>query len=325
MSSRDGLLLGVDGGNTKTVALLADARGTLLARAVGGCTDIYGAASLNAALSELERVVRECSRSAGARGDRIRHGVFCLAGADWPEDLELITKFVHSRRLASRARVYNDAFGALRAGTEDFVGVSIVCGTGGATGARAEDGTMWHSSWWQDPQGARQLGRLALRAVYHSHLGIEPRTSMTEPMLRAYSAGQVEGLLHAATARGHPPFSTEPAARVLTGAAEAGDELATRLLHSHGIQLAAIALVAARQVGLSPGRFPIVMSGSVLHASSVLRRAVVEGLVAAVPASLVRLATRSPATGALLLACEAEEIELGDEPATWEGVAETLA
>ena len=44
-------------------------------------------------------------------------------------------------------------------GAEPLRAVVIVAST------RAADGRYWHSSWWQEPQGAEQLGEKALRAA----------------------------------------------------------------------------------------------------------------------------------------------------------------
>jgi N-acetylglucosamine kinase-like BadF-type ATPase len=43
-------LLGVDGGNTKTIALVARSDGAIVGAGRAGCSDVYGAASEEAAL-----------------------------------------------------------------------------------------------------------------------------------------------------------------------------------------------------------------------------------------------------------------------------------
>jgi hypothetical protein len=87
---------------------------------------------------------------------------------------------LHRRRQHARRRhngigqlviAQNDALGVLFLGSPEAVGVSIVCGTGAATGARATDGRIWHSSYWQDEwHGSTHLGQKALLAVYRAKL-----------------------------------------------------------------------------------------------------------------------------------------------------------
>ena len=50
-------ILGVDGGNTKTIALVARMDGTVVGAGRGGCGDIYGAAGPAGAIAEIERAV----------------------------------------------------------------------------------------------------------------------------------------------------------------------------------------------------------------------------------------------------------------------------
>ena len=48
-----GLIVAVDGGNTKTIAVVADTDGTIRGVATAGCSDIYGARSVEAGLQEV--------------------------------------------------------------------------------------------------------------------------------------------------------------------------------------------------------------------------------------------------------------------------------
>ncbi|MBK8021405.1 MAG: hypothetical protein IPK19_08220 [Chloroflexi bacterium] len=78
------LLLGVDGGNTKTIAILAAEDGTILGAGRSGCSDIYGAPSPAAAVEELERSVDAALTEAGRARSEVMTACFSLAGADWP-------------------------------------------------------------------------------------------------------------------------------------------------------------------------------------------------------------------------------------------------
>jgi N-acetylglucosamine kinase-like BadF-type ATPase len=65
-------LLGVDGGNTKTLALVAGDNGVILGTGRAGCGDIYGATSQEAAIAEIEHAVVAAITEAGIQtGQRI--------------------------------------------------------------------------------------------------------------------------------------------------------------------------------------------------------------------------------------------------------------
>lgn len=296
------LALGVDGGNTKTIALLATAEGEIVGCGRAGCSDIFNAPSEAAALAELDKAV--AAALGGRSPAEIGASCFCLAGADWPEDHELLSYALTARGYGRLVTVSNDAIGALRAGTPDGVGVIVTCGTGVATGARNAAGETWHSGFWQEPMGGQEIGRLALWAVFRAELGIEPPTALTAPFLAQTGSATVEALLRRLFHR-TDALSTVEVSRLtplVLGAAAAGDAAARAIVRDHGRRLAQYAVVAAARVGLDLATAPVVLAGGVFrHESSEL----VEALAAALPAgtTLVR-APHEPASGALLLALE---------------------
>jgi N-acetylglucosamine kinase-like BadF-type ATPase len=305
------LVLGVDGGNTKTLALVAREDGAILGTGRAGCGDIYGAESPAAAIAEIERAVEAALTEAGIQPSELSASAFSLAGADWPEDFKLLGDAMRVHAYSKDILVVNDAMGALRAGAPDGTGVVVACGTGAAIGARHPEGRIWHSSFWQEPQGADELGRRALRAVYRAELGIDPPTALTERILAAYGAHTVEQILHQMTRRDRPqPQNQRELVRPLFDAAEAGDGAARRILTSHGKALGDYAVAAARQVGLLATPFTLALTGGVLrHPSPLLRDALVERVRQAAPDVHAIQSRLEPAAGALLLALELARIE----------------
>jgi N-acetylglucosamine kinase-like BadF-type ATPase len=298
-----GLLLGVDGGNTKSIAIVADATGQIAGLARAGCGDIYRE-SPEAALSELGHAVDGALDSAGASRADIGCAAFSVAGADWAEDYRLLraemtTQFQGLRELV----IVNDAIGALRAGTPDGVGVSVVCGTGSAIGAKSAEGNCWHSSFWGEDLGAVTMGQRALRAIVQSELELAPATSLTSRALNGMGVASVEELLHVVTRRESRAWlALARFAPWVLDAAEQGDEIATRIVDEIGRGLAAYARVAARKVGLSTSGLSVVCAGGCFrHRSAALRNAITTG----VPGAHVVEPEFEPAVGALLLAFDA--------------------
>ena len=83
-------VLGVDGGNTKTIALVANCDGVIVGAGRGGNSDIYGAGSPEAALAALDTALACALKAAGLTPDQLAAAAFSLAGADWPEDFALL-------------------------------------------------------------------------------------------------------------------------------------------------------------------------------------------------------------------------------------------
>jgi N-acetylglucosamine kinase-like BadF-type ATPase len=305
-------VLGVDGGNTKTIALVARTDGTVVGAARAGCSDIYGAASAEAALHELDAAVTGALGMAGIGAAELAAGAFSLAGADWPEDIQFLEDAVEQRGYGRRLLVVNDALGALRAGSANG-GVAVVCGTGAAIGARSPDGRVWHTSWWQEPQGSRHLAEKMLRAVYRSELGIDPPTALTRRVLQIFDLATVEEVLHALTARQRRVACDHA---VLTAAlleeAARGDETAHCIVTDHGRALGEYALAAAREVGLQRSAFAVVLAGGVLRESTVLAEAIVERVRSDNPHVRPVAVRVEPAVGAVLLALEEIGVTAGE-------------
>lgn len=294
------VFVGVDGGNTKTLALVAAADGAIVGAGRAGPGDIYGAPSPDVAIDNVMEAVHRALASAGLATQSIDAAGFSLAGADWPEDFELLRSEL-SRALDGLVApvVVNDAIGALRAGTRDGVGVSVVYGTGHAVGARSGSGAEWHSSFWGEPAGAVELGRALVAALVGSVLGMGPRTSLERRALDEFCQPDVESLLHAFTRRDGLSWRAyaQLAPAVLDEAAR-GDPVARGIVLRQTELLAGYARHAARTVGLD-APFPLVLAGGVMRHPS---RLILDTLTAQVPDGRPIRPRFEPAFGGLLLA-----------------------
>ena len=298
-----GLVLGIDAGNTKTIALIADAGGTVLGAGRAGSCNIY--VSEKDSLSAIQQAAQQAMISAGLNNLQLQAVVLSAAGADWTEDFTLLDAALSGWGWAERFQTVNDAVGALRAGSLAGLGVAVVCGTSAGTAARNADGRVWHSSYWQEPEGAEDLARQALRAVYRAELGIDAPTSLTKRVLAEFGCPDTAALLHLLTARNQPP---QPhlghLARLLLDEAAAGDPASLRIAAQHGAALGDYALAAARQVGLDHDYLLVTSGGVMRHPLPVLREALLARVREQHGGVTWRASHHEPVFGALLLAHE---------------------
>ena len=242
------VVLGVDGGNTKTVAMIVDPDGRILGAGRSGNSDIYPNGNAVCAVRVIGSAIEQALAQARLTRDALTTATYSLAGADWPEDYEEYRLELLKQGFGRDVIVVNDAIGALRAGSPDGTGVGIVAGTGVAVGARNARGAFWHSSYWQDSLGGRELGKQALRAVRHADIGMEPPTSLTAAVLDYFHVDTCADLLRLFTLRGGTPPEDGQVCRlaplVLTEAAN-GDAVARRCVVQQGQRMAEYALAAA--------------------------------------------------------------------------------
>ena len=300
-----GLLLGVDAGNTKTIALVARHDGTVAGLGTAGCGDIHNAPTPDVGLDEIVRACLAALAAAGVSGRELAASAFSLAGADWPEDFELLREELAARLgLVTPPQVVNDAIGAIRCGTTDGVGVAAVCGTHGTAGARNAAGAVYHFGFWPDGTGAWALGSEALEAVMRADLGIGEATSLTGRALAWWNADSPVELLHAFTRLGEPriPVSDRAlfAAAVLDEA-DAGDPVASDIVGFAGRRLGDYARVCAERTEQTGSEFPLVLCGGVLRHPSALLRA---SIVGSVPGAVPVYPSVEPVVGAILLAAD---------------------
>jgi N-acetylglucosamine kinase-like BadF-type ATPase len=296
-------VLAVDGGNTKTLAVVAAPDGRTLGAAKAGISDIYNSPSPEAAIDAIAAAARDALARAELAPEAIQAAVFSLAGADWPEDFALLDRTLPERLgLRVAPLVVNDAIGALRGGSPDWTGVSVVSGTYNAVGARHPDGRVFHLGFWPDGAGGRHLAKAGLRAVYHEALEMGPPTAISQRALELFGAQDAFGLLHAFTRRGgleeHEGDRLAPA---VLDAADAGDAVAQTIVARMGSILGRQARACAGQLELPLAGARIVLAGGVFgHPTDRLAAAT----MAELPGAVAIRHPAPPIAGAVLLALD---------------------
>ncbi len=302
MSGPD-LVVAVDGGNTKTIAVVIDRNTGVIGVGHGGCTDIYNATTSAEACAELSRSVRAAFDDAGCLPNMIRAGVFSLAGVDWPEDHDYLrAHLVADFDFDFTPLVVNDSIGGLRVGGPDWEGVSVICGTGNAVGARHRDGKCFHVGFWPDVVGSLQLSTDALNAVHRHQLGLGPATSLTARALEAYDCNDPVEVLHRFTSRGgygrHELVRMSP---IVLDEADRRDPVALEIVTVAGDHLGKQARVCADRVGLEIEGTPVVMGGGVFrHPTTLLEH----GVMAKLPGAVACRMQCPPVLGAMMAALD---------------------
>lgn len=301
------LLLGIDGGGSKTTALLASTDGDVIGRGAGGASN-YQAVGLQTALAELEKAVRGAVTSAGPYGTSPIAAV-CLgmAGVDRPEDRTAFSGWAAVRFPGAKVKLVSDAHLVLAAGAGTQAGVALISGTGSIAYAQDGRGNTARAGGWGYLLGDEGSGyRIALdglRALTRAWDGMAPPTALTAYILDALGIQSPPELVRKLYREHMPRAEIARLAEVVLNCALSGDGIAVQLLNDAAANLAGIAAAAARKLALT-GPLPCAMAGGLLTHSQILRDAVVtqaraDGLEIA-PVVVVQ----EPAVGAVALARE---------------------
>src|SRR3954470_1888371 len=172
------IVIGVDGGSSKTDVLAASIDGELVAifRGPGSNSHELGADGAVAVVGDL-------IENAGLPGPA-DHAVLYLCGADLPSDIAALDESLAGSSWARSVTVDNDTFALLRAGTDDADAIAVVCGTGINCVGRRADGRIarYPSLGWEtgDWGGGETLARDALFLANRAADGRGAKTTLVD-------------------------------------------------------------------------------------------------------------------------------------------------
>ena len=308
MTTRPGAaILAVDGGNSKADLALVGAGGGLLA-AVRTTTISHQAVGLERGMQTLVDAVHGLATTAGIDAGLpvAEHGVFALAGADFPEDVRLLRRAIQRLGLTGSATILNDTFGALRAGTERPWGVVLICGQGinGAAIAPSGrslrfDGVGRSSGDWG---GGGELGREAVAAAVRGRDHRGPRTSLERLVPHHFGLASPAALTKALYLRRLDESRLPELAPIVFSAAGQGDAVARSIVDRLADELATMAGSLIRRLRMTRLDPEIVLAGGVFRTRDEPFYARLEhGISAVAPRARTARLMAPPVLGAALL------------------------
>jgi len=305
----DRLVLGIDGGATKTVAWLArraaEGEPSVVGRGMAGPVNPQ-AGDFARALANLDRAVDAAFADARVDVGPLAAAVLGLAGSDRDENRRVLDGWAEKRRLAHRVRVVHDAVPVLAAGSPEGWGVALIAGTGSFAFGRARNGRTTRAGGWGylfgDEGSGYAIAVAGLRAAAQSADGRGPATRILDSLLARLDLEEPLELIPAVYPLAADRSRIAAFAEVVTQAAEDGDAPACQILAAAAGELAAMVAAVARQLGFADGTFPLALTGGVLLGSERLRSGL-EAQMQSLGLRLESIATvKDPVAGAVRLA-----------------------
>lgn len=301
--------LGMDVGGTKTLCAIADSSGAIVGFGRSGCGsyEYYGAES---ALKENRKAVDEALESAGVSLGEITAVGLGVAGADLPEDFEMLEEAIYTPIFGQIPRAFkNDSMAGLRGGTQAGHGIVIVCGTGSVCAGRNAAGEETRVGGlgpeFGDACTGTMLGEEGLRAVWRARDGITPPTLLTDKFLARSGCATLDEFFRRVYRKEMGREELEPMARLVFESAAGGDPAACDILERGGHYLSMMVNAVAKRLAMTGVSFDLVMAGSVFRGEcSVLIDALQSGLAGVCPRVRCVLPMYEPVVGAVLMAME---------------------
>jgi N-acetylglucosamine kinase-like BadF-type ATPase len=305
------LVLGVDGGGSKTHALVADERGEVHGFASAGRSN-WEDAGLGAAGAALAEAVGGALAAARLAPGEVTASAFGLAGLDWESDRPLLGALLDPLGLGGPRWLDNDSFIALRAGTSRPSGVVVIAGTGHVAAGRNRAGRSFRTfglgPMYGDFGSATDVAEEAVHAVADACTGRGPATTLSRLVPPLAGCAGPQELLQALS-RGLVPLPA--AAPLVLAEAEAGDPASRAIVLRAGASLGEAAAAVARRLDLQQEPFELVMAGGLFAG----RDRLLESTLAGVLHRVAPLATPVHLDGKPVVGAALEALALAGVPA----------
>ncbi|GAB3973185.1 BadF/BadG/BcrA/BcrD ATPase family protein [Actinoallomurus acanthiterrae] len=269
------LVVGVDGGNSKTDLVLADTDGRLLAwvRGTGTRPHTDGMAVTGGQLADLTR--RGLSEAGLPETAAVTVGAYFLANVDVPDDEQEALRQLSQLGVAERILVRNDTLAILRAGAPEGWGVAVVSGAGiNAVGVHPDGRSARFLSLGDitgDWGGGMGVARAALGAAVRAGDGRGPATALREVLPGRFGLPTVEAVALAVTAGKISAMELLALAPlVFAAAADGGDAVARGIVTRLGDEIVTMVTALLRRLDLLSTPTPVVLGGGTLQNDQVL-------------------------------------------------------
>jgi N-acetylglucosamine kinase-like BadF-type ATPase len=300
-------VLGIDGGGTKTQAVVMDEQRRILGTGFSGSSN-YDDIGLEATQTHLALAVAAARAEAGM-GERPFDAAFLgLAGLLSQTDRDHIHKLALSLGLVPswRIGIDHDCRVALAGGLSGRAGIVQIAGTGSSCYGRTGDGHNWRAGGWgsliSDEGSGYWLGREALSAAVRDLDRRGSPTLLTQSLLHQLKVENPDLLLHRIYVVGLSRLELAKLAVPVLQAAQSGDAVALQLIQAGCDELVKCIQTVAEQLEMQAGVEVALVGG--LFRSELYYQTLEQKLRQHLPACKCMLPEQTPAWGAGLLALE---------------------
>ncbi len=291
--------LGIDGGQSASMAYIGDEEGRIAGTGKGGPCNHVGAEERQAKFLAAMRECRDAALDAAGLPADTMFEAACLGFSGGPADKRDLLAEVFSAR---EMLVTTDAAIALTGATGGEPGIITIAGTGSISHGRNTEGQTARAGGWGyvfgDEGGAFDIFRQALRAVLRHEEGWGPPTLLGEAMLESFQARSANELMHEYYRGRYPRSQVAQFAREVERAANAEDRMAREILRAAAGQLVLITLAVRRHLFQKENTVRIAWAGGVFGCGLVRKE--FTALLEQDPENRVGPPLHSPAAGALL-------------------------
>lgn len=304
-------VLGIDGGASKTLAVITDEQGHIRGIGRSGPSN-FNTVGIDGAQANIQRAVEQACQSAGVTLP-LDAAFLGLAGVVCEADHAIIRGIASCLGLSTRTGIDHDCRIALAGGLAGRPGVVLIAGTGSSCFGENVAGHVWRAGGWghliSDEGSGYWLGRHAIEYAVRAYDGRGEQTQLLDLVKDKLGLKDMDEMLNRLYV---PHIANEEVATLaplVIQAAQTKDAVALRLIEQGTHELAEAVLAVARKLNMS--EYELTLAGGMFNASEM-----VNGLKSALarpssePQGRIVPSVAQPALGACLLALRQLDVSI---------------
>lgn len=299
------IYLGVDGGGTKTLAVIADENGEMLGEGKTGASNPLRVGIETAAENIFQATVLACDAAHKSRTE-IVSAVFGLAGVRREDMRARIRELLQKSLGVKKIKVVTDAEIALYGAVNGGAGLVIIAGTGSICCGRNAEGEFAVAGGWGpiagDEGGGAGIARRALQSIARASDGRGKLTVLSDYALDYFRVALPEDISTAIYAKTMTNDKIAGFAKFVIQAAKEGDEIALELTNDAARELGIAANAVIRKLNLANQKFQVAYVGGVFHAKDLIFKPLLKEIHQLAPEAYIAPPQLSPAPAAARMA-----------------------
>lgn len=309
-------VMGIDGGGTKTIAVISDINGIIAAQSIAGSTNPNVAAT-----HELEAAFQNLFDSLEKQLPDGLRDITCafagISGAGNQENKRNLQKLL--KRLLPEhitIQVEADTINALYSGTYGKHGMVQISGTGSITYGINRSGKHDRAGGWGylfgDEGSGYDIGRQGMTAALQSYDGRGPDTILMQMMYDHFNIDHPQKLIREIYTSSAPKSEISPLSKLVFAAYKQKDPAAVKILSNTGKEIAHSIKTLYQKLFEPNEEASVVLCGGVFNEKEVIPR-LVKNELSADPGIRLILPKVSPAAGSLIGAYLMKQITINDK------------
>lgn len=280
-------LLVVDGGGTKTKAVLVGIGDTIIGEGKAGASN-YHVVGEDAAKNEIVAAILSALFAAGIKpgiGTKVDKAVFALAGIDTSQDVKKTEKIVQDviKTLSievGRLLVENDCLSALIGATQNKAGILLIVGTGSVVYANDGNNRIVRSGGWGhrvgDEGSGYWIGLHAIQSVFRMWDGRGEETLLASLVLEKFGFLNIEELYNWTYSDSYSIDDVGALAALVYQAHRMGDTVSKRILDAAADELVLLLVTVIKKANIEQDEIDLILQGGVILHNTYLQKQVLQ-------------------------------------------------